>query len=174
MRVSAPTEELYSRITRLEASSAQLREDVAGLRGSIDRLTTEFQATRRPQWQTLASYMALLVMVLGMGGSLLALAGRSQLAPVEQLTAGLETKTKDLESRIDRTQVAMADVATTMREVSTRQSEKFTEVETQLRMLSELTNLRFHEHDRFQRLLWGKAYGEELPSNGLNPVVGRQ
>ncbi|KPL09535.1 hypothetical protein AMJ71_06090 [candidate division TA06 bacterium SM1_40] len=48
---------------------------------------------------------------------------------------------------------------------------QFVEVETQLRGIRTIANLRVSAEERTDRMLWKKLFGEELPSTGYWPPV---
>lgn len=171
---SHTSEEVYQRITRLEATQAEMSKQFAELAGAVRSLASEFQAARKPQWQTYIAAIGILITLAVGGFSIVMLANRGELAPVQLLTTANATQINEVVGRVDRVQSAVIETRTVAERAETTQREKFAEVETQFKALSNQTNMRQSEHDRLIRMLWRKSYGEELPGNGIWPVVGKE
>lgn len=167
------SEEVFQRITRLEATQAEMSKQLAEINGALRSLAQEFQTARKPQWQTYIAAVAVLLTLAVGGFSIVMLANKGQLAPVEQRATSNTTRLDAQESRMDRMFATTGSLNTQVEALSNIQREKFAEVETQFKALSNQTNMRQAEHDRLMRLLWKRVYNEELPGNGIWPVVGR-
>lgn len=171
---SHTNEEVFQRITRLEATQAEMSKQFGELAGAVRSLATEFQAARKPQWQTYIAAAAVLITLAVGGFSIVMLANRGQLSPVELRTTSNTARIEEQASRMDRMFTTMGALSSTVERVETTQRERFAENETQFLALSNQTNMRQSEHDRLLRMLWRRSYGEELPGNGIWPVVGKQ
>jgi hypothetical protein len=160
---NAGQEDLNARLASLETGFSEMRQTVVEIGGNVKALSNEFQASRRPQWQLLATMIGLLFSAIMMASAVLALAGKASISPIEARLMGQQ----EVIERHDRRVEGLLTLTSPL-------DARFTEVETQFRMLSHLTNENFSEQDRFIAMLWHRVYGEELPKNGDRPVIGRE
>lgn len=169
------TDELFlPRIVRLEASAAETSRQISELTTAVRSLTAEFQAARRPQWQTWIAASGVLITLAVGGFSIVMLANKSQIAPLEQRSAANLVRLDDQSRRIDRAQDAGGETAQRVTAVDNRVTQQLAEVETQFRALSMVMGLEHSEHDRLLRVLWKRTFGDELPDSTPTPMIGRE
>ncbi len=161
-------DDVESRVSRVEERLTGIERGVSALAGSIERLGGEFAAARRPQWQLLVSVLGIMIALGTAAGSIIMLAQRGALAPLQTQVAAQAKALEEQGGRLGRVQDKAEETARLLAE----QIEHSQEVETQFKALSNYSALSAYEADRFVRLLWRRTYQEDLPPLAERPTVG--
>lgn len=161
------------RLARLESNMHSLSENLAALAAQVSRIVDG----QRTPWNTLASWSGVLLVIIGIGGSLVhnTLADRISLAreearSTERLSdARHEGQQALLQNAIDR-QAALRGEFDAM---ASTNAAKLQRVETQLAALSNFSNLGQSELRGWVSEHHARLTGRELPPRQVWPTVGR-
>ena len=161
--------DLSSRVARLETSLGEMQKGQAAIVAGVERLSGEFQAARRPQYQLLLGLAGFLMALGTAAAALIMQAQTGALAPIATQASAAAADLQSLEERVGRVQEKVDLLGRDLSALTEHQ----TEIETQFESLSNYSNLADQSHETYLKLLWRKVYGEVLPLNGDKPTVGR-
>lgn len=129
---------MLERLATLHAQAQENRERIAQLTTSLDRLANDLQSARRPQWQLYLTAVGVMLSMITGAVAVLGFVGMAMIRPIEQKTEGIAFNRERIEVLDARAEENAAGIAR--------------------------DRGRMEDHERLLKLLWRKAYGEELPT----------
>jgi len=147
--------------------SAQLTALATDMRHQISGIV----AARQTNWAVILGAMAVLLTVIGAVGNSWITPIKESVAFSRELTDGrFGVIERDVAATVARLAANMESIAAIRGNVQVMR-ERFTEIETQFRWGNDVHNMRERNSDRLLRMLWAKAFGDDLPMMGM-PEVG--
>lgn len=150
-----------TRLDRLEVQVETMVQTVASLAADFKDFAGKYQSARTLSIQ----HIGILVMALATIGGVCVSYLNTRIAPIERASVTSQSDRQQLNDSLRAFEGRLA----IMERADSSKAEQLKEVETQIKGLSDISNLRDAQSLTYIALLWKRTYGDDFPINAYYP-----